>query len=142
MIGTARAADSASSNARASHGFSRPSVGGGSATLAVNEVALRAPAKRLDIAEAQSIKLDRPVAGIHAKGSVTYRVTFTGDTPLDKIFATDDRQKVQEADAKARTFDLLVTDVTLLPGVAAAVAVAASLRPTRLTVVRADLAAD
>ena len=89
-----------------------PTLGGKMIVLrTTREVALRAPAKRLDIAEAQSIKLDRAVAGIHTKGSVTYRVTFTGDTPLDKIFAADDRQKVQDADAKARTFDLLVTAV-------------------------------
>ena len=89
-----------------------PTLGGKMTVLrTTKEFALRAPAKRLDLGEAQSIKLDRAVAGIHSKSSVTYSVTFTGDTPLDKIFATDDRQTVEGADAKTRTFDLAVTAI-------------------------------
>jgi len=87
-----------------------PTLGGKMTVLrTTKEFALRAPAKLLDIAEAQSIKLDRAVPGIHAKSSVTYRIAFAGDTALDKIFAADDRQKVRDADAKTRTFDLQVT---------------------------------
>jgi len=89
-----------------------PTLGGKMIVLrTTKEFALRAPGKRLDIAEAQSIKLDRSVAGIHGKSSVTYRVTFAGDTPLDKIFKADDRQTIRDADAKSRTFDLQVSAV-------------------------------
>ena len=89
-----------------------PTLGGKMIVLrTTREFALRAPAKRLDIAEAQSIKLDRAIPRIHTKESVTYRVTFAGDTPLEKIFAADDRQKVEDADPKLRTFDLAVTAV-------------------------------
>ncbi len=89
-----------------------PTLGGKMTVLrTTKEFALRAPGKRLDIAEAQSIKLDRAVAQIHDRASVTYRVTFDGDTPLDKIFAADDRQTVRDADPKLRTFDLVVTAI-------------------------------
>jgi len=75
------------------------------------EAALRAPARRLDIAEAQSIKLNRDMTGIQAKAGAVYTVTLGGDIPVDKAFPSDDRQQVKNVDAKARTLELHVTAV-------------------------------
>lgn len=75
------------------------------------EAALKAPTKRLDLAEAQSIKLDRDVTGIHAQSGVVYKVTLGGEVPVDKAFPSDDRQQVKNIDAKARTLELHMTAV-------------------------------
>ena len=89
-----------------------PTLGGKMTVLrTTKEVALREPTQRIDIAEVLMIKLDRAVPGIHTKSSVIYRIRFDGDTPLEKIFAADDRQKIQDADQKGQTFDLAVSAV-------------------------------
>ncbi len=75
------------------------------------EAALKAPAKRLDLAEAQSILLDRDMSGIQAKAAAVYKMTLGGDVPVEKAFPSDDRQQVKNIDAKARTLELHVTAV-------------------------------
>jgi Transglutaminase-like superfamily len=89
-----------------------PAFGGVlSAIRTSREVALTKPAKYLDLADVQSIKLAAPVPGIHQKDTVTYRITLAGDLPLDKAFPTDARQKATATDAKTRTLDLAVTAI-------------------------------
>ena len=86
-----------------------PTLGGKLTVIrTTREAAIRAPAKLLDLAEAQSIKLDRTVAGIHEKAGVTYRVTLKSDIPLEKAFPSDDRQTATVLDAKERTLELAV----------------------------------
>ena len=75
------------------------------------EAALKAPTKRLDLAEAQSIKLDRDMTGIQAKAGAVYKVTLGGEVPVEKAFPSDDRQQVKNVDAKARTLELHVSAV-------------------------------
>lgn len=75
------------------------------------EAALKAPGKRLDLFDTQSIKLNRNMSDIYGKAGAVYKVTLGGDLPLDRVFPTDDRQQVKNIDAKARTLELHVTAV-------------------------------
>jgi len=87
-----------------------PTLGGRLSVIrTTKEAALRAPTRLLDLAEAQSIKLDRAVPKIHEKAGVTYRVTLKSEIPIEKAFPTDDRQTVKVVDAKDRVIELAVT---------------------------------
>ena len=62
------------------------------------EIALRRPAKPVELFDVQSIRLDREIANVHDQAAVTYRVRLTGDLPPDKVFAKDARQAIEKAD--------------------------------------------
>jgi hypothetical protein len=86
-----------------------PTLGGKLTVIrTTREAAIRPPTKLLDLAEAQSIKLDKTVAGIHDKAGVTYKVTLKSEIPIEKAFPSDDRQTVTVLDAKDRTLELAV----------------------------------
>jgi transglutaminase-like putative cysteine protease len=75
------------------------------------EAALRPVGKVPDLFDVQSVKLDRVIADVHNQASVTYRVKLASDLPADKAFKADARQAVKNADAAAKTFELVVTAV-------------------------------
>jgi len=86
-----------------------PTLGGKLTVIrTTREAAIRAPTKLLDLAEAQSIKLDRSIPKVHEKAGVTYRVTLKSEIPIEKAFPTDDRQTVKVLDAKERIIELAV----------------------------------
>jgi len=89
-----------------------PTLGGKMTVLrTTKEAALRAPTKIVELFDVQSIRLDRSVPNIHDAGPIVYKVTLAGDLPLDKAFASDDRQAVKAMDPATKTFELHVTPV-------------------------------
>ena len=92
--------------------FDFPGLGGRVTFLRTTRAAATAPVGKVpDLFNAQSIRLDREVPNIHSRLSVTYRVTMPRDDDPGTAFATDARQKVENLDAKAKSFDLAVTAV-------------------------------
>ena len=80
-----------------------PTLGGKMTVLrTTKEAALRAPAKIVELFDVQSIRLDRAVPNIHDAGPIVYKVTLTGDLPLDKAFASDDREGDRRRDQDFR----------------------------------------
>src|SRR5205807_9049389 len=75
------------------------------------EAALRPVGKVPDLFDVQSVKLDRAIPNVHELASVTYRVKLASDLAAEKAFKADDRQAVKNADAAAKTFELVVTAV-------------------------------
>jgi hypothetical protein len=89
-----------------------PTLGGKMTVLRTTEQeASRRPTKVIELFDAQSIRLDREVAGIHDLAGVTYRVTVPGDLPADKLFARGPRQAIKNFDPAAKTCELQVTAV-------------------------------
>jgi len=89
-----------------------PTLGGKMTVLrTTKDAALRAPTKIVELFDVQSIRLDRQVPNIHSAGPIVYKVTLSGDLPLDKAFAADERQAVKAMNAEAKTFELHITPV-------------------------------
>jgi hypothetical protein len=87
-----------------------PALGGRLTFLRTTKEAATAPVTRpIELFNAQSIRLDREISGIHGKGSVVYKVSIPRDDEPDTVFATDGRQEVKKLDAEARTFELHVS---------------------------------
>jgi hypothetical protein len=87
-----------------------PSLGGQLVFLRTTKEAAMAPiTKPVEVFNAQSIRLDREIPGIHGKGSVVYKVSIPRDDEPETVFATDSRQQIKNLDAKAKTFELHVS---------------------------------
>ncbi len=87
-----------------------PALGGRLTFLrTTKEAATVEVTKPVELFNAQSIRLDREIPGIHGKGSVVYKVSIPRDDEPTSVFATDTRQVVKNLDEKARTFELHVS---------------------------------
>jgi hypothetical protein len=87
-----------------------PALGGRLTFLRTTKEAANAPiTKPVEVFNSQSISLNREIPGIHALGSVVYKVNVPRDDEPETVFANDDRQELSNLDAKARTFELRVS---------------------------------
>lgn len=87
-----------------------PALGGRLTFLRTTKEAATVPVTRpVEIFNAQSIRLDREIPGIHGKGSVVYKVTAPRDDDPATIFANEARQQVKNLDPKAKSFELQVS---------------------------------
>ncbi len=87
-----------------------PALGGRLVFLRTTKEAATAPVtKPVEMFNAQSIRLDREIPGIHGKGSVVYKVSAPRDDDPSTIFPADTRQEVKNLDAKAGTLELHVS---------------------------------
>src|SRR5207244_1078940 len=90
--------------------FDFPGFGGRVAFLrTTKDAATVAVARPIELFNAQSIRLDREIPGIHAGRSVVYKVSAPKDDDPGTLFASDGRQEVKNLDAKAKTFELHVS---------------------------------
>jgi hypothetical protein len=90
--------------------FKYPPLGGRVAFLRTTQPAATQPISRpLELFNAQSIRLDREIPGIHTRGSVVYKVTMADDDDPATAFADDTRQQVKNFDPKTKTFELHVS---------------------------------
>ncbi|MBN9517364.1 transglutaminase domain-containing protein [bacterium] len=90
--------------------FDFPGLGGRVTFLRTTEGAAKAPIMRpLQLFNAQAIRLDRAIPGVHEKTTVAYKVTATRDDEPATLFPADGRQEVKNLDAKAKTFELHVS---------------------------------
>lgn len=89
--------------------FDFPGFGGRITFLRTTKDAATAPVTRpVELFNAQSIRLDREIPGIHTARSAVYKVTAPKDDDPGTLFPTDARQTVANLDAKAKTFELTV----------------------------------
>jgi transglutaminase-like putative cysteine protease len=87
-----------------------PALGGRLTFLRTTREAATVPVTRpVEVFNAQSIRLDREIPGIHGKGSVVYKVAASRDDDPATIFATDARQQVKNFDPKTKSFELHVS---------------------------------
>jgi transglutaminase-like putative cysteine protease len=87
-----------------------PALGGRLTFLRTTKEAASAPVTRpVEVFNAQSIRLNREIAGIHTRGSVVYRVSAPRDDEPGTLFADEPRQRVKNLDEKARSFELHVS---------------------------------
>ncbi len=95
--------------------FDFPGLGGTVTFLRTTEKAATAPIDPRDVPDVfnvQSIVLDREVPNIHSRPAVTYKVTMPKDDDPATAVATDPvRQVAKNLDAKAKSFELVVTAV-------------------------------
>jgi len=90
--------------------FDFPGFGGKVCFLrTTKEAASVAVARPIELFNAQSIRLDREIPGIHAGRSIVYKVSAPKDDEPGSLFPTDARQAVKNLDAKAKTFELHVS---------------------------------
>jgi predicted transglutaminase-like cysteine proteinase len=90
--------------------FDFPGFGGKVCFLrTTKDAATVAVARPVELFNAQSIRLDREIAGIHGGRSIVYKVTAPKDDDAGSLFPSDARQQVKTLDAKAKTFELHVT---------------------------------
>ena len=86
-----------------------PALGGKLTFLrTTQEAATVAVTRPVELFNAQSIRLDREIPGIHGKGSVVYKVTIPRDDEATSVFATDTRQSLKNFDEKTKSFELTV----------------------------------
>ncbi len=89
--------------------FDFPGFGGRVAFLRTTKDAATIPVARpVELFNAQSIRLDREIPGIHTGRSVVYKVSAPKDDDPGTLFASDGRQEVKNVDAKAKTFEVHV----------------------------------
>ncbi len=89
--------------------FDFPGFGGRVCFLRTTKEAATAPVLRpIELFNAQSIRLDREIPGIHAGRGVVYKVTAAKDDDPGTLFPADARQQVKNLDAQAKTFELHV----------------------------------
>jgi predicted transglutaminase-like cysteine proteinase len=89
--------------------FDFPGFGGRVTFLRTTKDAATAAVMRpVELFNAQSIRLDREILGIHSGRSVVYKVSVPKDDEPGSLFPTDLRQEVKNLDAKAKTFELHV----------------------------------
>jgi hypothetical protein len=87
-----------------------PALGGRLTFLrTTQEAATAAVTKPVELFNAQSIRLDREIPGIHGKSSVVYKMSIPRDDDPASVFAEDARQEVKELDLETRTFELHVS---------------------------------
>jgi hypothetical protein len=89
--------------------FDFPGFGGRVCFLRTTKEAATAPVTRpIELFNAQSIRLDREIPGIHAGRGIVYKVTAAKDDDPGSLFPTDAHQQVKNLDATAKTFELHV----------------------------------
>lgn len=89
--------------------FDFPGFGGRVAFLrTTKDAATVQVARPIELFNAQSIRLDREIPGIHGGRSVVYKVSAPKDDDPGSLFPADARQSVKNLDAKAKTFELHV----------------------------------
>ncbi|MBN9121278.1 MAG: transglutaminase domain-containing protein [Planctomycetes bacterium] len=87
--------------------FDFPGFGGRVSFLrTTKEAATVLVARPIELFNAQSIRLDREIPGIHAGRGVVYKVTAAKDDDPGTLFPSDARQQVKNLDANAKTFEL------------------------------------
>ncbi len=92
--------------------FDFPGFGGRVTFLRTTKDAASAAVTRpVELFNAQSIRLDREIPGIHQGRSVVYKVTAPKDDDPATLFPTDARQEMTNLDAKLKTFELRVNAV-------------------------------
>lgn len=85
-------------------------LGGRLTFLRTTKDAATAPiTKPVEVFNAQSIRLNREIPGIHGMGAVVYKIAIPRDDEPETVFSTDARQKIANLDEKTRTFELRVT---------------------------------
>jgi predicted transglutaminase-like cysteine proteinase len=90
--------------------FDFPGFGGRVSFLRTTKETATAPVTNpLKLFNAQSIRLNVEVPAIHSKSSVIYKVSMPRDDDPTSAFPSDSRQRIENADAKARTFELHVS---------------------------------
>ena len=90
--------------------FDFPGFGGRVCFLrTTKDAATVAVARPIELFNAQSIRLDREIPGIHAGRSIVYKVSAPKDDEPGSLFPADARQQVKNLDAKAKTFELHVS---------------------------------
>ncbi len=89
--------------------FDFPGFGGRVGFLRTTKEAATAPVARpVELFNAQSIRLDREIPGIHAARGVVYKVSAPKDDEPGTLVPSDARQRVKNLDATAKTFELHV----------------------------------
>jgi transglutaminase-like putative cysteine protease len=87
-----------------------PALGGRLTFLRTTREAAQIPVTRpVEIFNANAIRLNREIWGIHGKSAAVYKVTAMRDDEPETVFATDARQEVKNLDPKAKTFELHVS---------------------------------
>ena len=90
--------------------FDFPGLGGRVTFLRTTKDAATKPiTKPVELFNAQSIALDRPVPGIHARASAVYKVSIPKDEEPGSVFPSDGRQEVKNLDPQAKTLELHVS---------------------------------
>ncbi len=75
------------------------------------DVALRPATKLVEIFDAQSIVLARPVPNLHEAASAVYRITMESEAEPESAIPQDGRQIIQNIDKAKKTFDLQVSAI-------------------------------
>ena len=89
--------------------FDFPGFGGRVCFLRTTKDAASELVRRpIELFNAQSIRLDREIPGIHGGRSIVYKVTAAKDDDPGSLFPADARQQVKNVDANAKTFELHV----------------------------------
>jgi transglutaminase-like putative cysteine protease len=90
--------------------FDFPGFGGRVSFLrTTRDAATAAVARPVELFNAQSIRLDREIPGIHGAASVVYKVSAPKDDAPGSLFSNDARQQVKNLDPKAKSFELHVS---------------------------------
>ncbi|MBP3959269.1 transglutaminase domain-containing protein [Gemmata sp. G18] len=90
--------------------FDFPGFGGKVTFLrTTKESATAAVMRPIELFNAQSIRLDREIPGIHTGRSVVYKVSAPKDDEPTTLFAGDARQTVKNPDPKTKSFELHVS---------------------------------
>jgi hypothetical protein len=89
--------------------FDFPGFGGRVCFLRTTKDAATVPVARpVELFNAQSIRLDREIPGIHTGRSIVYKVSAPKDDEPGSLFPSDGRQQVKNLDPKAKTFEVHV----------------------------------
>lgn len=90
--------------------FDFPGLGGRVVFLrTTKEAAVAAVTNPVKLFNAQSIRLNTEIPGIHGKASVVYKVAVPRDDEPGTAFPSDARQELKNLDEKTRTFELHVS---------------------------------
>ena len=90
--------------------FDFPGLGGRVTFLrTTKDAATAAVTKPVKLFDAQSIRLNAEIPGIHGKTLVVYKVAVPRDDEPGTTFPSDARQEIKNLDEKAKTFELHVS---------------------------------
>lgn len=90
--------------------FDFPGLGGRVVFLRTTQEAATAPvANPVKLFNAQSIRLNQEIPGVHAKSLVVYKVALPRDDEPLTAFPSDAHQEIKSFNEKAKTFELQVT---------------------------------
>jgi hypothetical protein len=90
--------------------FDFPGFGGRVCFLRTTKESATVPVgKPIELFNAQSVRLDREIPGIHGGRGIVYKVSAPKDDDPGSLFPSDTRQQVKNLDPKAKTFELHVS---------------------------------